>query len=189
MGGTECDKVKGTDGSIYPPFLTKDRKIDVFSSDLCRSLTFTYRETVDYKDIEAYRFTVPKKTLEDPRINKENVCYCLEDDLEKCPHAGAMSLSGCRNGAPIMMSTPYFLDGYEGYYIESGLNTLKKANEEEHLTYLDIEPRSGVLLQGHKRIQVNIEVKVFNGVKQYGNLKKDMVFPIVWADEVLKIIK
>lgn len=120
---TECDKVKGTDGSLFAPFFTKDRKFDVFSSDLCRSLDFAFDSETEVRDVKTYRFVVPKWTLEDPRINTDNQCYCLDADPEDCPHAGLISLSGCRNGAPIMMSTPYFLDGFDEYRKLAGTPT------------------------------------------------------------------
>lgn len=39
-------------------------------------------------------------------------------------------------GAPVAMSTPYFLDGFEGYQNKSGL----APDTEKHATVLDIEP-------------------------------------------------
>lgn len=43
-------------------------------------------------------------------------------------------------------------------------------------------------MRGHKRIQVNVQVKIGSNVQPkiqaFSNLTKDMVFPIVWADEV-----
>lgn len=182
QNNTECDKVKGSDGSLYPPFFTKERKVDVFSSDLCRSLSFEYLEDIEFEKVKAYRFVVPKWTLEDPRINKENQCYCNTlPNLEACPKAGAISLEKCRGGAPIMMSTPYFMDADKGYLEDSGL---PEPVREKHLTFLDIEPHSGVLLRGHKRIQVNVDLKLGTGINAYKNLTKDIVFPLVWADEV-----
>ncbi|ODM91070.1 Scavenger receptor class B member 1 [Orchesella cincta] len=178
---TPCDKIKGTDGSIFGPFFNKERQIDVFSTDLCRSLTLAYGEDTEYLGVPGYRFTVPKWVLEDPRTNRDNMCYCLTEKEEDCPRAGAMSLEGCRGGAPIMMSTPYFLDGDAGYLADSGL---PDPDREKHQTFLDIEPNSGVLLRAHKRIQVNVLVdNKVPGVNAYKNIQREFVFPLLWADE------
>lgn len=34
--GEECNKLRGTDSTIFPPFLTKKDKIEGFLPDLCR---------------------------------------------------------------------------------------------------------------------------------------------------------
>ncbi|CAG7817306.1 unnamed protein product, partial [Allacma fusca] len=41
-----CNKFNGSDGSIHPPFMTKDRKLFAYYPLICRSLNFEYsRET------------------------------------------------------------------------------------------------------------------------------------------------
>ncbi|CAL8110768.1 unnamed protein product [Orchesella dallaii] len=178
---TECDELKGTDGSLFGPFFDKERLIDVFSTDLCRSLTFGYDSETEHEGIPAYRFTVPEWVLEDPRTNPDNMCFCLTYKEEHCPRGGAMALTGCRDGAPIWMSTPYFLDGDAGYLADSGL---PDPDREKHQTLLDIEPNTGVLLNAHKRIQVNVYINnTIPGVNAYRNLKEEFLFPLLWADE------
>jgi len=164
--------------------MKKESEFHVFSNDLCRSLKFHFGSVEKFKGVKVYRYRVPKMELEDPRINTENQCYCLSKTLEECPHAGTISLEGCRGGAPIMMSTPYFLDGFDGYRDAAGLPEPK---ESEHMTYLDIEPTSGVLLRGHKRIQVNVDLKIGYDIDAYAGLKNDIVFPLLWADESAEI--
>jgi len=52
---THCDQIKGTDGSIFSPFLDEDSTIEIFSSDICRSLRLSYLEDIDYDGVKGLR--------------------------------------------------------------------------------------------------------------------------------------
>lgn len=176
-----CNMINGTDGSLFPPFVTRDRIVRLFSADLCRSLYLTYTQDIEFNGIKGYRFAVPKEELEDSRTNDENTCFCTEPGLNKagCLKSGAIQLSACRRGAPIVMSTPHFLDGSEEYI--NGVEGLKP-DREKHLTYVDLEPNTGLMLTVHKRIQVNIDLKT-NTVSDHFSNVPEIIYPILWADE------
>jgi hypothetical protein len=97
-------EIIGSDGSIFNPFLSRDRIIRIFSPDMCRSIYMTYDKDVELKGIPAYRFTTPKEVMQDPRIHAENICYCSQPDeedvdLDKCTKAGVFRISACRKGS------------------------------------------------------------------------------------------
>jgi len=96
----------GSDGSIFPPFVTRDRIIEIFSPDMCRSIYMTYVKDVELLGIEAYRFSTPKEVLEDPRVFKENKCYCVKpgENDEGCSKGGAFQLGACRKGQSLDQS-------------------------------------------------------------------------------------
>lgn len=75
-GGEECNKIKGTDGSIFPPFVSRDRVLNLFSEELCRSLYLTYTKDIEFRGIPGYRFALPRKLLARASENEENRCYC-----------------------------------------------------------------------------------------------------------------
>lgn len=130
-----CNKITGTDGSIFRPFLEKKDSIKFFTTELCRVTELKFKQEVTFKDLKGYRFAVPKEVFEGPEKNPDNACYCLKEDKEEC-RDGIIDLGVCRNGAPIVMSAPHFLDGYEGYATAMGLNPKRKLHE----TVIDIEP-------------------------------------------------
>ncbi|XP_021955450.1 lysosome membrane protein 2 [Folsomia candida] len=181
---SECDAVKGTDGSIFPPFVTKGRTVEIYSSDICRSLYLRYDKEEEVKGIKGYRFTVPKEALEDPRTNKDNMCYCSPQDqaLNACLGAGTIDVSACK-GSPFVMSTPFFLDGDEKYSAKTGLRPARDLHE----TALVIEPNSGALLKANKRIQLNFNFKQFpnTSINAFRNIE-NMIFPILWIDESME---
>lgn len=86
--------------------------------------------------IHGYRFKAKEGSSGDPRTTPETQCFCLEEKLEDCPHAGMLPLESCTK-APIWMSAPYFLDGDMRYVVESGLEYPQR---EKHETFIDVEP-------------------------------------------------
>lgn len=136
-GDSDCDTLSGTDGSIFRPFLEEDDSITIFNTDLCRLLQLTFKEKVTVKELKGYRFTPPKEVLEGAANNPNNKCYCKKADISECQD-GVIDLGVCRNGAPIVLSTPYFLNGYSGYAEAVGLGGM--ANPDKHETRIDIEP-------------------------------------------------
>ncbi|ODM92785.1 Lysosome membrane protein 2 [Orchesella cincta] len=181
---SECDKVKGTDGSVFSPFLTKNSVIEVFSPDICRSISLVFETEIEYMGVPGYRFTTPSWVFADPREREENRCFCLEENLEDCPHAGVLPLESCMN-APIWSSSPYFLGADVRYITEAGL---KPPEREKHKTFIDIEPTTGLVLRAHKRIQVSLEIRPHPKVTALQHLQGDkMLFPLIWADENAKL--
>jgi len=43
--GSPCNNFRGTDGTIFPPFLSKEKEVWVHSLDLCRSIGAYYMES------------------------------------------------------------------------------------------------------------------------------------------------
>jgi len=97
--------INGSDGSIFPPFVSRDRVLQIFDPGMCRSISMKYMEDVEVHGIRAYKFAIPRDVLEDPRINSENECYCLEsdgaDDLKGCTKAGVLRIGACKRGRDV----------------------------------------------------------------------------------------
>jgi len=175
--GTTCNMINGTDGSVFPPFVTRDRVLSLFSDDLCRSLHLTYEKDIDYHGIPAYRFSLPAELLQRATDNPDNLCFCTFEDITLCK-AGVINLGVCKKGAPIFASTPHFLYGEKEDAEMAGLHP----DPEIHMTYIDLEPNTGVLLQASKKIQINIQSKPNKKLAGF-KYAPDMLWPVMWADE------
>merc|ERR1711973_709137 len=64
-------------------------------------------------------------------------------------------------------------------------NNVLNPVDADHMTYLDIEPHTGLVLSAHKRIQVNMPIVPTN--RDQIVFLKDIpaipAFPVVWLDE------
>lgn len=176
-----CNMINGTDGSQYPPRMTRDTIVRLYTSELCRSLYLTYDKDVYIHGIPAYRYVPPREVLEDPEVNHDNLCYCVPDRAH-CLGAGMLNLQPCL-GLPLVLSTPHFYNGDE-VELEKivGLNPSKA----EHETTIDVEPRTGVAMYAAKKMQLNIPLKPYGGLPAFKNVP-EVIFPIVWVNESAKI--
>ncbi|KAL8206644.1 UNVERIFIED_CONTAM: hypothetical protein K2H54_016816 [Gekko kuhli] len=150
----ESNMINGTDGTSFHPLVDQDEAIYIFSSDFCRSLYVTYEKYIKFKGIPAYRFVPPASFYESGKINKDNAGFCVP--AGNCLGTGFLNISACMQGAPIILSSPHFYQADE-VYIKSidGIHPQK----EDHETFLDINPMTGLLVRACKRFQINVYVR------------------------------
>uniref|UniRef100_A0A673A6Y6 Lysosome membrane protein 2-like n=1 Tax=Sphaeramia orbicularis TaxID=375764 RepID=A0A673A6Y6_9TELE len=150
----ECNMINGTNGAFFHPVVTKNETLYMFSSDLCRSLYAVYEEDVTVKGIPGYRFTPPSKVFANLTVNPDNAGFCVP--AGNCLGSGLLNVSACKQGAPIIMSSPHFYQADEKFVKDVfGMNPKK----EEHQTTIDINPLTGIVLQAAKRLQVNVFIE------------------------------
>jgi len=185
----KCKELAGTDGTQYPPFVDQAEDLWLFSSDLCRSIYLSFYQEVDMDGITTNQFRVKPEVLS--FSNPENACFCPdveeciveEDDtwnMDACTHCrdGMLDLMGCQD-APVIVSLPHFLDASrEDQTAVKGIHP----NPDLHTTYLNVEPNTGVALDAHKRIQVNVPLKPNENFPLISKVK-EVIFPVVWVDE------
>lgn len=151
----ECNRVDGTDGTQFPPYLVEKKKdVQVFIKAFCRKFPMVYDSEVSvFKGVPAWRYKAPKDVFDSPDLNPENGCYC-DVASGQCPPSGVFNATLCFD-APIFSSFPHFLYGDRALHEKiDGLSP----NEGKHLTYADIHPRLGFPMAGASRFQINVQV-------------------------------
>lgn len=176
-----CDMINGTDAASFPPFVEKTRVLQFFSSDICRSIYAVFTGEHDLKGISVYRFGLPPRAFASPVQNPDNHCFCLDEKItNNCTYSGLLDISKCKQGRPVIISLPHFLHASREI-LESivGLNPV----EEEHSTFLDVEPITGFTLQFAKRLQVNLLVKTSKKIEALKRLTRNYIVPVLWLNE------
>ncbi|XP_076842494.1 lysosome membrane protein 2 [Brachyhypopomus gauderio] len=177
----QSNMINGTDGSAFHPFLTKQERLDVFTADLCRSIYMLFEKEVEVKGILAYRYTPPHEVLASPKNNPENEGFCLPQD--KCLDDGVLNVAVCRKGAPVIVSFPHFYLGDKKYVdaIE-GLTPI----HDQHQTFLDLNPTTGIPVRASKRAQINIMLERITGFPMTRNMN-GTIFPVMFLNESVVI--
>ncbi|KAG7256955.1 hypothetical protein CRUP_027345, partial [Coryphaenoides rupestris] len=183
-GNKYCDALNGTDATSFAPFLDKNKPLYFFSSDICRSVSSNFAESLDLKGIEVYRYVLPPSTFASPAQNPDNQCFCNGDPVTRnCTLAGVLDVNVC-HGAPVFISLPHFLHGSE-HLTENVLGM--NASEEHHFTYLDVEPITGFTLRFAKRLQMNMMYGPSKLITVLKKVKDYTIFPIVWLNETASL--
>uniref|UniRef100_A0A4X2L0I2 Platelet glycoprotein 4 n=1 Tax=Vombatus ursinus TaxID=29139 RepID=A0A4X2L0I2_VOMUR len=146
-----------------------------------KSIYAEFENEINLKGIPMYRFVLPSKAFASPTVNPDNECFCTEKIISKnCTSAGVLDISSCKAKKPVYISLPHFLHASPDVPEPiDGLNP----NEEEHRTYLDVEPITGFTLRFAKRLQVNILVKPVKKIDTLSKLKRNYIVPVLWLNE------
>ncbi|XP_044254441.1 sensory neuron membrane protein 1 [Tribolium madens] len=169
----ECNQYKGTDGTVFPPYLTKEEGLASFAPDLCRSLVAVYSGDTKYDGIPVRIYTA---TLGDMSKNADEKCYCPTPDT--CLKKGIMDLFKCA-GVPVYVSLPHFYESDESYVKGVvGLNP----NKEDHGIQILFEATTGGPVKAAKRLQFNMPLEPNPKLPIFANLP-NTVLPLFWVEE------
>ncbi|XP_026331738.1 sensory neuron membrane protein 1-like [Hyposmocoma kahamanoa] len=174
-----CNEYQGTDGTVFPPFLTQFDRLQSFAGDLCRSFKPWYQRQTSYRGIKTNRYIANIGDFaNDPELN----CFC--DAPDTCPPKGLMDLFKCMK-APMYASLPHFLDSDPGL-----LKNVKGLNPDinEHGIEIDFEPISGTPMVAKQRIQFNMRLLKTDKLELCKDLP-DTIVPLFWIEEGLALNK
>ncbi|XP_016325649.1 lysosome membrane protein 2-like [Sinocyclocheilus anshuiensis] len=177
----ECNMINGTDGASFHPIITKTEKLYIFSSDLCRSIYAQYESDVSVRGVPGFRFVPPSEVFANLTINPDNAGFCVP--AGNCLGSGLLNASVCKEGAPIIMSSPHFYQA-DNKFVQDVLGM--NPNKEEHETVIDVNPLTGLLLRGAKRVQVNVYLHQIPAFSQTEKIQT-LVFPVMYLNESIVI--
>ncbi|XP_031785402.1 sensory neuron membrane protein 2 isoform X2 [Nasonia vitripennis] len=182
-----CNNIYGTDTTIFPPHRTQLSRVNVFQSDICRTVNLHYNDETEYKNIKGLRFVVEKDMLMSGANYSANKCYCLKETKgingeDGCLLDGALELYRCQN-VPLVLTFPHFYLAHEKYRESvEGLNP----DKSKHEIFVELEPKSGTVLRGSKRVQFNIFYRPIHGINLTNKLAHSLM-PVFWIDEGVEL--
>ncbi|CAH0400057.1 unnamed protein product [Chilo suppressalis] len=174
-----CNMYEGTDGTVFPPFLTENDRLESFSTDMCRSFKALYQKKTSYKGIKTNRYVV---TIGDLANDPDLQCFC--EAPEKCPPKGTMDLMKCMN-APMYASLPHYLDcDPEVQKKVKGLNP----DVNVHGIDIDFEPISGTPMVANQRMMFSLVLQQIDKLDLFKDLPGTMT-PLFWIEEGIALNK
>ncbi|KAF2883403.1 hypothetical protein ILUMI_22766 [Ignelater luminosus] len=177
----ECNSLLASDGSIFPPHITKNSTLRIYDKDLCRTLPLKFEKEVQRKDgVPSYRFTPPLDVFGSVTENPDNLCFCPHGP--PCSPSGLFNVSLCQFDSPVMLSFPHFYLSNDSY--RTAFDGISPPDPEKHKLYLDVQPMMGTAMSARARVQINLAVSQVVDIKQVATFP-DIIFPIIWFEEAV----
>ncbi|XP_011136608.2 scavenger receptor class B member 1 [Harpegnathos saltator] len=178
-GDKRCNKIEGTDGTFFSPYLLNNRNntLEMYSSEMCKSISYEFTEPVTHHNILTWRYKLSPNTFEFTK--EQSKCYCQKEGTSRsCPRRGLFDTTRCSN-MPILLSHPHFFRAEESLMEKlDGLHP----RAEEHDSYIDVHPDIAIPMAGWMKLQINVEVRKGPGQPQLGRLQNGMILPLLWID-------
>nr|APG32553.1 sensory neuron membrane protein [Conogethes punctiferalis] len=179
-----CGMLNGSDASIFPPIQGSNApdKLYTFEPEVCRSLYASLVGKSSLFNMSAYYYEISREALASKSAVPSNKCFCKKNwsaNHDGCLLMGVLNLMPCQD-APAIASLPHFYLASEELleYFDGGISP----DKEKHNTYVYLEPVTGVVLKGVRRLQFNIELRNIPSVPQLANVPTGL-FPLLWIDE------
>lgn len=122
--------MRGSEGSIFPPFKDKEESIWAFEAGICRSMRTVYKGKSRYGGLPTSRHIIE---FGDLAADETQHCYCNDGE---CPPKGTIDLFPCL-GSPIIGSMPHFLDADTA--LSSNVASGMTPDRVKHSVFLDME--------------------------------------------------
>lgn len=179
--GDECNAIRGTEGTVFPPYLNVGSDVYAFSPALCRSVPITYVKKTKNFGIPTYEYTLD---FPDPLKHEELQCFC-RDPPEGCPPAGILDMAPCME-APLYVSLPHFLTVTDPKIV-NGVGGLTP-NDAEHRTQVHFEKTTGGPVIATQRVQFNLGMVPLEEIAVMNHLP-EVILPLFWIDEGVALNK
>ncbi|XP_058824764.1 protein peste [Topomyia yanbarensis] len=170
-----CGMLNGSAGEFYPPNLSKDVPIQLFTPDMCRSLSLDFEREVQIAGIKGYKYSGGPRTVDNGSAFPETACFSSGEIVP----SGVLNISSCRYGTPVFMSFPHFY-GADEYYLNQveGLSP----DRSKHQFYMTMEPTTGIPLDVAARLQLNILVESHPNIALYEDVER-VFLPVLWFEQ------
>lgn len=174
---SNCSSIRGTDGLVHHPFIKDTDRLPVFEPELNRTVFLTFERNTNYNGIPTKRFLLDVGTFQAPSKNPYNKCFCPTNDSLK-DFDGTLRVGHCNFHVPMVFSNPHFYqaDSYFGEQIHGF-----KPNKVKHESFADISKELGMVINGRKTIQLNIDTQAYASYLTNSQLVVPrQIFPVFW---------
>jgi len=173
---SECNKVHGSDGAAFHPYIKKSETLWFFNDQLCRAMPLVYAQTVQHKGLPGLRFQPKEDVFMSSKKFSQNSCF---SGPEYEDGDGVFDVRVCQYHTPIVLSWPHFLHAEEKY--QKAVEGLKP-DPSSHGFWFDIQQVTGTTLSAKARIQINMSVKKMWMFETLSSVN-DTLIPILWLEE------
>ncbi|MFX1337977.1 MAG: hypothetical protein ACFFDK_05170 [Promethearchaeota archaeon] len=168
----EPEDVEGTNGMQFAPGVTSEDDLKTFQPDLMRVVDLEFKKETEIYDIDLLRFGISDKTFEpNPNYYMNTQGLINLQPLEKY------------EGVEVRVSKPHMLD-VDPATRETVIGM--EPNSDDHETYIDVEPTTGLTMKARSSMQVNFELET---TEYYMKNINFTIAPILWFEQTGEVTK
>ncbi|XP_030388379.1 sensory neuron membrane protein 1-like [Scaptodrosophila lebanonensis] len=180
LGNSSCNQFRGTDGTVFAPYMRRQEGLWSYSPQLCRSLSPHMVGKVNYNLLPAYRYELD---FGDASLDTDSNCFCKAYPFD-CPVAGTVDLSRC-TGTPMVASLPHFYKAdMQLVHQVKGLSP----SAQKHSSVIIFERLSGTVLSVYNRLQFSLNVEPVSAIPVMSKLR-NLTMPLFWIEESMQLNK
>ncbi|CAF0936193.1 unnamed protein product [Adineta ricciae] len=175
----QANMLNGTDGSLFPPFLTKDKHVYSYNADMCRSYYLSFLRERKDGYVTLYDFHLSADVFNMSR--EENRGFCGQGP---CLGDGVLNISTCYQGVWGFISSPHFFQSDKKFRQDvHGM----RPNGDKHEFIMSFDPLTSVPFAVNVRLQLSFympQIKTIDLLKSV----KPILMPIVWFDDEARVV-
>lgn len=173
-----CNMINGTVGDMWPPLALENKdNITLFVSDFCRSIVMDFLGDVETRGVKLRRYFASPRMFN--YSSKESRCFCDSDNT--CLPSGALNVSACVQGSPVIITLPHYLYAHPIY--QQGVEGIRP-DPKQHQMYLDIEPKMGITVNAAAKFQVNVWIENIPEIPFFEDLHERRFYPVFWFENL-----
>ena len=166
-------RVAGTDGTRFKRGVTCDDGLSALVSEVRRVIPMACRGETTINGIKLLDFAIADIAMRNSTEYPPNAQY------DAVGPRGTLNMQRFSLNMSIMYSKPHFLDAPAPQALIDGLRTARAL----HDTTLGVEPHTGLVMNAHKRLQLNFWTGGPIQGTDWLNKTQDTLFPVFWLDE------
>ncbi|VDK35118.1 unnamed protein product [Taenia asiatica] len=183
----QANKIRGTDGTRLAKGIHAGDLREVFVALLCQPIkvaakAFTHPSA--FQDLKVVEMDL------DSSKYPPGEAYCPDKvSGPECPPRGLFDISQCSVRSdvapPIFASMPHFLNSLEN--LTAPFRGLRSADPRRDNFKLLVEPKTGIVVEAHIRLQVNAHIeRSAHMADLYKNISDPMYLPIAWFENEIE---
>ncbi|CAF2494228.1 unnamed protein product [Rotaria sp. Silwood2] len=175
----QANMLNGTDGSLFPPNLHKDKEVYSYSADMCRSYYLSFLRERKDGYVTLYDFHLSSNVFNMSREENHGFCghgSCLGD--------GVLNISTCYLGVWGFISSPHFFQS--DIKFREDVHGMEP-DKNKHEFIMSFDPVTSVPFAVNVRLQLSFYMPNIKRLRLLESVKP-IIIPIVWFDDEARLI-
>ncbi|VDM31538.1 unnamed protein product [Hydatigera taeniaeformis] len=183
----QANKIHGTDGTRLAKGIQAGDLREIFVALLCQPIKITAK---DFTHPSAFQdLKVVEMDLDSSKYPPDEAYCPTKVSGPECPPRGLFDISQCSVhgdvAPPIFASMPHFLNSLEN--LTAPFRGLRSADPRRDNFKLLVEPKTGIVVEAHVRLQVNAHIeRSAHMADLYQNISDPLYLPMAWFENEIK---